>query len=78
MDRYSHRNGGIGMNYLHFKHVLFWNHTRGRKKREFALNKQVNLERIVLLGAGFRLLYTQVQRLALGFTLVQSPNKKKL
>jgi hypothetical protein len=42
----------------------------------FALNKQVDLARIVLLEAGFHLLYTQVQRLVLCFALVQSPHKK--
>jgi len=62
---------------LHFKHVLYEiTLVEGNKKGGFALNKQVDPARIVLLEAGFHLLYTQVQRLALGFALVQSPHKK--
>jgi len=55
---------------LHFKHVLYEITLVEGKKGGFALNKQVDLARIVLLEAGFHLLYTQVQRLlALDFCI---------
>jgi len=75
MARYSRGNGSIDMTDLHFKHVQYEITLTEGKKGELALNKQVDLTRIVLLEAGFHLLYTQVQRLALGFALVQSPHK---
>jgi len=56
MARYSHSNGSTDITDLHFKHVLYEiTLVEGEKRGEFALNKQLNLARIVLLEAGFHL-----------------------